>query len=207
MQKLIFLSDGSEYAKTCFMRSSILGYDPDVIYIDNENLGDLTPEDIFNQYPEGHIFIASNERHFSMRRMFFIKVASYKKVNLINLISPKSVFPETLKVGTNIFIGDDVCLGDQIIIGDGVIVEDGAVIMSNSIIGKGAYIGKRAVIGPNSIIGNGSLVGPNVCIDSIQIGSSCKVFNPIRYSKNIPSHTSYIENHSEPIIFYEGILA
>ncbi len=206
MKQLYLLNDNTDYSKKCIELALSFYYSLDIIDIDNKSTENTFSMNFFNKFSGNNVFIAADEQFFSMLRMNLLKVILSKKAFLINLISQNIRIPSHSILGKNIFIGDNVFLGENVVIGDGAIIDSRAIIMHNCIIGKGVFIGREAVIGSNSLIGSNTVIGSKVFIDSIKVGSKCKVFNMGRYSADIPTYTSFIENHSEPITYRENLL-
>ena len=100
---------------------------------------------------------------------------------------------------TKIVIGDDVMIGPNCYITDhdhdykgsrpnikiGALPLDGAAttIQSNVWLGAGVVVLKGVTIGQNSIIGAGSIVTKDIPVNSIAVGSPCKVIKK-RYDNN-----------------------
>ncbi|MBU3633157.1 hypothetical protein [Polynucleobacter sp. AP-Feld-500C-C5] len=207
MKKLFIFSDESVFSSTARNVALSLGYEVDSYSFENQKLDATISNEILLRLKGQDLFIASDEMYFSMLRVNLMRVFSLSDAfNLVNLIDMSASISEKVSLGKNIFVGKNAVLSENVIIEDGVIISESAVILPNVFLSKGAFIGPKSVIGPNARLGSSSVIGSEVEIKSIMVGSKCKILNRGSYNENIPAHTSYIENHAQPVIYVENIL-
>jgi acetyltransferase-like isoleucine patch superfamily enzyme len=207
MNKLFIFSDNSSFALTAMNLAHSLGFIVDSFSIEGQKIDSAISNKILLALKGCNIFIAADEKYFNLLRVSLLRVFSLGHTfNIVNLIDLSSTISNSVNLGKNVFIGKNVVLSENVYIEDGVIIEEGAVILANVFLSKGSFIGSNSVIGPNSHIGSHSVIGRRVHIESINVGSKCKVLNEGRYNLSIPPNTSYIENHFHPIVYVENSL-
>lgn len=135
-------------------------------------------------YPptEFKMFVAVGYVKLNAIRKYFIEKAIEKGYELINHISPTSIYWDDLILGQNIFIFEGNIVQPEVQIGTGVILSRGNSIGHGSIIGDYAFLANRTVLCGNCYIGSGSFVGSNatICDDVIiaernLIGANCLI--------------------------------
>lgn len=157
-------------------------------FYDNEKIYSLTEFRNLPNYKSLPVFICiAWNRLNEDRKQVFQKYNN--ELNLVNIISPKSVVRGILK-GKNIFIGDFVVLEVGSNINNNVFVDHGSFIGTDTIIDEHSYIGAKSMIAGNSHIGSQTFIGINSTVfDNVKIGQKCIISGGEIIKRNANNYT------------------
>ena len=138
-------------------------------------------ENNLKSYDVFFVAIGDNKRRYN-----FLNWLEKKKINIINLIHPKSTVSELSKLGSGI------CVMANAVINPGTQIKNGAIINTSASIDHDCILEESVHVSPNcsisggvfigklSHIGTGTSVHPGIHIGkNVKIGIGCKIFKDI----------------------------
>jgi NDP-sugar pyrophosphorylase family protein len=140
-------------------------------------------DSIINSYSNLSFFVVPSLRNsvnwsqINHRRLTMIEIADQYKLNLVNLIHPTAIIPDTTGLGKNIFVGPYTVFQNHVIVEDYAFIKEqvclahDCVIKKNVMISSQAYIGANVTVGQNSYIGiKGAVIASGI---KLSIGENC----------------------------------
>ena len=208
-KKLIFLGHSSNIKRLVDIAKDhydILGIVDDN-YFGNTNSLDNLPiigsekniNGIINSYPDAVFFVvpplrtSDNWSQLNHRRQTMIDIADQYKLNLINLIHPTAILPDTTILGKNIFVGQYTVFQNYVEIEDYSFVKEQVCLAHNCIIKKNVMISSQAYIGADVIVGKNSYIGIKGAViassNKLIIGENCLTHPGSIVMKDLPDNT------------------
>jgi UDP-3-O-[3-hydroxymyristoyl] glucosamine N-acyltransferase len=156
---------------------------------------------VLNSWGNLYFFVASPLRtsldwtRTNPRRDCLIDIAENYNLELVNLIHPSAIIPDTTKLGKNIFIGQYTVLQNYVSIEDYVFVKEQVCIAHHCVVKKNSNISSQAYLGANVSIGENSYIGIKGAViasgNNLIIGKNCFTHPGSVVMKNLPDNTTY----------------
>ena len=141
--------------------------------------------------------VGSNESQLrtKQKRQKMIEIAEKNKLDIINLIHPTVIIPETCKIGKGVFISAYSVLQNFVEIKDFALLREFVLVADGSVIGKNAVLCQYAYVGAHVDIGDDCYIGVQ---SSIIRNDSEKIHTRVQIGKNCVTHPGTIVMRSLP---------